>query len=117
MMYESLRRKQLSAVVLQRESSDNVEVNPIAQSIGPQAVSFTMAGNHQKILVSNRNFPHGDVMHRQQRSPVYSEDFRRMDNGFVFQPEAVNNYITTPKIFVENPNQNRLAPRRNYNLQ
>lgn len=107
MMYESLKRKQLTSVVLQKElSENNFKDNPIAQRIGPETMDDLMA-NQQKISVATRN-PQQECRHH---SFGYQE-VRNMNDGFVFQPRAPSNFVS-PKVFIENAGQERFQLRKN----
>lgn len=97
MMYESLRRKQLSTAVLERETT-TIDKNPVALNIGPQTMEDFIF-NRAKVLTPEHQ------KHRREHD--------KCGGSFVFQPRVMNDCVS-PKMFLENGTYKAFNPPRKY---
>lgn len=114
MMYESLKRKQLSAMVLQRETNA-IQKNPMAVNVGPQTIEDLLT-NQAKVLQTEYRRPDNDYAEGALPRLLNSPTRRDLDSndGFVFQPRNLNAYVS-PKVFLENGENFRGQAYRKYN--
>lgn len=109
MMCESLRRKQLSAAMLQRETN-TLQNNPLPVIVGPQTIDDLLI-NRTRVLPPDHQKPGPyKCIEREIKSPTQRDSEGK--DGFVFQPRSMNPYAS-PKGFLDNSaNYNGAHPRK-----